>query len=98
MLMFFFFFLRTSEALTIKKSSGADCSQERRGDSLCGSVCDPEELQAVDNEKISVLITSYKAALIPFNNPIGTHPCHCQTAVSAPLFSLLLCLWRFYRS
>lgn len=48
-----------------------DWSQDRRGDSLFGSLCDPEELPAVDNEKISVLITSYKAALILFNNPIG---------------------------
>lgn len=56
-----------------KKCSVTDCSQDRRGDSLFGSVCDPEELQAVDNEKISFLITSYKAALIPFNNPIGAH-------------------------
>lgn len=42
-------------------------SQETtRGDSLFGSVCDPEELQAVDNEKITILITSYEAAVIPF--------------------------------
>lgn len=38
-------------------------------------------------KKISILITSYKAAVIPFNNPIGACPCHCQTAPSAPLCS-----------
>lgn len=71
------FLVRKSVVSTIKKSIVADCSRERRGvggDSLFGSVCDPEVLQAVDNEKISIVITSYKAAVIPSNNPIGARP------------------------
>lgn len=84
--MLFFFFCIFLRLLSKEvQGFGQIVARKEGGDSLFGSVCDPEELQAVENEKMSVLITSYKAALIPFNNPIGAHPCRCQTAVSAPL-------------
>lgn len=47
-------------------------------------------LQAVDNEKISTLITSHKAAGTSVNNPIGTQHCHCQTAVRAVFFFIFI--------
>lgn len=77
-IFFFFkaFLARKSKVSAIKNSTVADCRketrEERRGCPLFRS--DPEALQAVDNEKISILITSYKAAVIPFNNPIGACP------------------------
>lgn len=88
-LMFVLLFLRLlGKEVPRFRPSKQYCSQETRGGgggSLFRSVCDPEVLQAVDNEKISTLITSYKAAETSFNNPMGAHHCHCQTALSAPL-------------
>lgn len=77
------------EFQTLKTSIVADSSQEQREWGVITSLegfCDPEALQAVDNEKISILITSYKAAVIPSNNPIGIRPCHCQTAECTIVF------------
>ena len=83
------FLVRKSKVSAIKNSIVTDCSQELKEGipSRLEVYVIPEVLQAVDNEKISILITSYKAAVIPSNNAIGARPCHCQTAKCTIVFS-----------
>lgn len=75
------FLVRNFKVLAVKKTVLIDHIQERKGDSLFGCSL---LFQAADNEKKSALwLQATRQLLIPFNNPSGACPCHCQTALSA---------------